>query len=135
MVGERPLLFHILIFRPLKVFNELIDFCFEGGNWKFVSVDGHVAKWAKERRSGVAVFAKSTLKKAVKYLLQNCFCKLGNRIFRQLIGIPMEPDPAPFFANLFPHYYETRWIRQLRKSDRVATNLEDLENYEKSIFN
>ena len=93
-----------------KVFNELIDFCFEGGNWEFVSVDGHGAKWAKERRSGVAVFAKSTLKKAVKYLLQNCFFKLGNRIFRQVIGIPMDPDPAPFFANLFLHYYETRWI-------------------------
>lgn len=28
----------------------------------------------------------------------------------------MGPDSAPFFAFLFLHYYESRWIRQLRKS-------------------
>ena len=29
----------------------------------------------------------------------------------------MGSDPERFFANLFQHYYENRWIRQLRKSD------------------
>ena len=29
----------------------------------------------------------------------------------------MSFELAPFFANLFLHYYESRWIRQLRKSD------------------
>lgn len=26
-------------------------------------------------------------------------------------------DPTPFFVNLFLHYYEGRWICQLRKLD------------------
>ena len=34
----------------------------------------------------------------------------------QIIGIPMGLDPAPFFANLFLNYYESRWTRHLRKS-------------------
>lgn len=29
----------------------------------------------------------------------------------------MSFELAPFFANLFLHYYQSRWIRQLRKSD------------------
>ena len=36
---------------------------------------------------------------AVKYLLQNFCLELGNRIFRQIIVIPVGSDPAPFFAN------------------------------------
>ena len=85
----------------LKVFNELIDFCFKGGNDEFISVYGHGAKWEKERRLGFVVFTKNNLKKAVNYLLQNCCFKLRNMIFRQTIGVPMVLDPAPFFANHF----------------------------------
>ena len=35
----------------------------------------------------------------VKYIQQNCYFKLTNNILRQMIGIPMGLDPAPFFAN------------------------------------
>ena len=34
-----------------------------------------------------------------------------------MIGIPMGWDPTPFFVTLFLHYYERRWISQLRKLD------------------
>ena len=58
----------------------------------------------KERRSGVVVFTTSTLKKAVNFLLKNCYFELGNRIFGQINGISMGLDLAPFFSNLFLHY-------------------------------
>ena len=45
-------------------FNELIGFCFKGE--KSISADGHRTKWAKERRSRVAIFTKSNLKKTAK---------------------------------------------------------------------
>lgn len=53
---------------------------------------------AKERRSGVEVFTKSLLKKAVKYLLENSYFEFRNRTFREIIGILMVSDPAPFFT-------------------------------------
>ena len=92
----------------LKVFNELIGFCFKGEDGKFISVDGHMIKWAKERRPGFAVFTRSNLKKAVKRLPRNCYFELGNRAFRKIIVITVALDPAPFLANLFLHYYESR---------------------------
>ena len=47
----------------------MIDFYSKGVDEIFISVDSHSAKWAKSRRSGAAVFTKSTSEKTVKYLL------------------------------------------------------------------
>ena len=39
----------------LKVLDELIDFRSKGRDGRFISVDGRLANWAKEIRSGVAI--------------------------------------------------------------------------------
>ena len=54
---------------------------------------------------------KKYLKKAVKYLLDKCYFKLRSKIFRKLIGIHMNSDPALFFANLT---YLLIWIYLLK---------------------
>ena len=45
-----------------------------------------------------------SLKQAVKYLHENCLFKVDSQIFRQVIGIPIGSDPAPFFVNLFLYH-------------------------------
>ena len=65
-----------------KVLSKLIKFGFKGGDGEFKSVDGQGVNWFKNRASGFSVFNKSNLKASVKYLLQNCYFKLVNRIFR-----------------------------------------------------
>ena len=64
-------------------------------------------------------FSKNTLKTAVRYLIENCFFSVGDRVFKQAIGIPMGIDPAPFWANLFLYTYEESFISSLISSDRV----------------
>ena len=94
---------------------ELIDFCFQGGNREKISITNTGARWVtKNRRSGLTL-DKETTKKAVRYLMENCFFTLGSKLFRQVIGIPMGSDPAPFMANLFLYYYESRWVKSLKK--------------------
>ena len=39
------------------------------------------------------LFTESSLKKTVKYLLGNCYSKLVNNVFRQIIRIPFEIFP------------------------------------------
>ena len=56
---------------------------------------------------------------ATKFLLDNCHFKFGNKLFRQIVGIPMGSDPAPYFANLFLYRYESRWLTKMKKENNV----------------
>ena len=57
-------------------------------------------------------FTKSLFRKAIKFLLHNCFFSIGNIII-QIIGIPMGPDATPYFANLFLAHKEADWFKAL----------------------
>ena len=37
----------------------------------------------------------------VEYLIDNIYVNIGNKVFRQCVGIPMGTDCAPLLANLF----------------------------------
>ena len=47
--------------------------------------------------------------------MDNCYFTFGEKLFRQIIGIPMGSDPAPFFANLFLYHFENKWVKNLKK--------------------
>ena len=44
---------------------------------------------------------KTWLKTAINYLIEDCYFNIGNVTMKQATGIPMEIEPAPFWANLF----------------------------------
>ena len=50
--------------KPLKVLNNLIDFCFGGGSHKYISVNKFSAKWISKPDSYSVVFDKRSFKKA-----------------------------------------------------------------------
>ena len=97
----------------------LIDFVFEGGNKTFIKISKNgKATWGKKVKNGIG-FTKSSLKTAVKHLIENCFFSVGNIILQQIIGIPMGIDPAPFWANLFLYFYEEQFMSHLISSDKI----------------
>ena len=49
--------------------------------------------------------------------MDHCYFTFGDKIFRQVVGIPMGSDPAPFMANLFLYHYESKWIKNLKKDN------------------
>ena len=89
----------------LEVLNELVDFCFKGGTDEQLSLT----------KTGL-IFDRIAIKDAIKYLMGKCYFTFGEKIFRQIIGIPMGSDPAPFMPNLFLYHYESNWIRNLKKN-------------------
>ena len=46
----------------------------------------------------------------VEYLIDNVYVNVGNKVYRQCVGIPMGTDCAPLLANLFLFFYEYRYI-------------------------
>ena len=47
------------------------------------------------------VLGKSPFEKSIKYVLENCFFKLGPKVFSQVVGILIISDPAKFVKNSF----------------------------------
>ena len=61
------------------------------------------------------------MKKAIRYLLQNCCFEIGNNVFRQVIGIHVGSDATPFFVDLYLHYYKSRLNHRFVKEVRSST--------------
>ena len=79
----------------LMVCNSLIDFCFDGGESKYITVNNYGACWIKNIKDYVIGLNKQQIEDAVAYLLFNCYFTVGPKIFYHIIGTPVESDPAP----------------------------------------
>ena len=99
----------------LDVLSELTDFCFQGGTHEQISVNNSGARWVSKNSKAMIRFNRNTVKDAIKYIMNNCHFTFGEKLFRQIVGIPMGSDPAPFMANLFLYYFESNWINNLKK--------------------
>ena len=102
-----------------EVLHELTDWCYKGCKRSKIVVDEYGATWnTKKHFKGKCIkFSVDDVKEAISYLLDNCYFTVGDQIFKQRIGIPMGSDPAPFFANLFLYYYESRFLKVLKKTN------------------
>ena len=75
----------------------------------------------------------------VEFLIDNIFVKFGTCLFRQVIGIPMEMNCAPFLADLFLYYYESEFLdnmingshRKLARSFNLCYRYIDVFNNKK----
>ena len=104
----------------LDVLTKIIDFAFRGGTRNKISVHrSGTASWVEDDTQASVVYTKESIREAVKYLLDECYFKLGDKLFRQKIGIPMGSDPAPAFANLFLFHYESTWLKTIKKTNNV----------------
>ena len=99
--------------------NEMVDFSFQGDSHKVLSVSKSGCRWVYSSPKNSILFNRATAKHAIKYLMDNCFFMSGGQIFHEIIGIPMGSDPAPFMANLFLYHYESKWMKELKKSNLI----------------
>ena len=58
---------------------------------------------------------------ALHYLLDNIFIRFGSKLYRQIVGIPMDTYCAPLVADLFLFCYERDFMSSL--SDNNQTDI------------
>jgi hypothetical protein len=105
----------------IEVLSEIVRTSFNTDTRKFLSVGKKRAYWVKGFSPTRYHFSDDDIIYALKFLIENAYFRVGNSIFRQKIGIPMGSDPAPFFANLFLHHYEAKWVKSIsRTNPRLA---------------
>ena len=54
-----------------------------------------------------------------KWLTTNCYVRLGNQVWKQVLGIPMGFSCSPLWCNLYLMSYEIRFIQRLAKLGQV----------------
>jgi len=60
---------------------------------------------------------------------------MGNRVYKQVIGIPMGVDPAPFMANLYLYHDESKYIENLTKRNySEAKKYNKIQRYIDDLF-
>ena len=59
----------------------------------------------------------------IKFLVGNIYIQVGNKIFGQMIGIPVGTDCAHLLANLFLFYYEYKFMKvKLKQIAKIFSN-------------
>jgi len=81
----------------------------------FIRLNKCSASWAETipKNSKCLFVDKNEILEYFDYLLNNIYVKYGDKIFRQIIGIPMGTDCAPDLANLFLFAYEYKYVFNL----------------------
>ncbi len=67
----------------------------------------------KKIPKGTSVFSKEELGNMITFLFDNLFVSVGDKVFRQVIGIPMGTDCAPYLANLYLFALEFKFLDKL----------------------
>ena len=92
---------------------KLIEEMFELKSALYVNFwDSFRISWSK-KSNGQYSFTCNNVKDMLNYLLDNIYVKFRGKIYKQVIGVPMGCDCAPFSANLYLFSYEYSYINDL----------------------
>ena len=107
----------------MRIPNETIDFCFKSRDGEFIVLDRYRAQWRSRQKIGS--FMRSSLKKAVKYSLNNRYFKL-RKCLRQM-------DQERVKKVKKNERWERRFANVFRFIDDL-TDLNDGQKYRKTHF-
>ena len=69
----------------------------------------------KHLYDGVILLNWNTLNSLVHFLISNTFLKVGNQLYKQIVGIPMGTNAAPVIANLYCYSYEAEYVSRVER--------------------
>ena len=90
----------------------LLDMVFDAKSVPFIKVSENLknVSWCQDFKQSGYCLSRNDVKESLRYLLDNIFGKFKDKIYRQIIGVPMGCDCAPFLANLYLFYYEYKYV-------------------------
>ena len=95
-----------------KVLFEIVQFVFKSKVRSRLGFSNTSIYWTS-KGCGKRFFTEKSLTEAVTFLIKRCYFTIGNLVYKQDIGIPMGIDPAPFWANLFLYFFESKYVQLL----------------------
>lgn len=71
------------------------------------------AYFTKTRSSSKRCFDKEQLMDAIQCIVNNSYITFHDIVYRQMIGVPMGTNCAPYLANIYLHQYEYSYLKYL----------------------
>lgn len=91
--------------------------------WVRVNSEGSAAKatWSTSRPSQGDWFSVSAERLVLihKWLMTSCYVNLGDRVWKQVLGIPMGFSCSPLWCNVYLLSYEIKFIQRLARLQRT----------------
>ena len=123
---------HIMHFIKIQFVNNGIEFINLPSIFKDKSVISSIPTYFENKESPIIRYKYKQPKRyklwscqkmcdALHYLLDNIFIRLGSKLYRQIVGIPMGTYCAPLVADLFLFCYERDFMLSL--SDKNQTDI------------
>ena len=88
-------------------------------NRKFIKLHNTYATWSNKRTKDTIDYDR--LIEMINWLIDNTYITIGTSVFKQVIGIPMGTDCAPYLANLFLYSYEFNFLNTTLKQKDFKT--------------
>ena len=99
----------------LKIFQKV----YKRENKQFINVNSQGAYFSSVKRKNYSSFQISDLMEILEFLLNNIYVKYGNKIYKQVIGIPIGLDSGQDIANLLLFSYESEYVENISKQNLV----------------
>ena len=121
---------------------ELIEQTFNREGSLYLACYDKNAFFTSEQPKQYKLWSYQKMCDALHYLLDNIFIRFGSKLYRQIVGIPMGTNCAPFVADLFLFCYERDFMLSLSDNNQAdiieafnstSRYLDDLLNIEQMV--
>ena len=112
-----------------KMIAKVITRCFNNTTRKYIRIYDKYAKWSKTKGKSCTSWKLEDFIQHVNFLIDNIYVVCGHKVFRQVIGIPMGTDCAPFLANLFLFAYEDQFMQDHKNKPKIVNSFSHCFRY------
>ena len=93
----------------------------KAANFICCSNKSRTAYYSKKRSNTNLSFSCGEVIELINAIIDNSYVVFHNKVYRQIIGIPMGTNCSPFLANIFLHVYEYIYIKSLVEKGDIET--------------
>ena len=74
--------------------------------------------FVKEPSDSKSKYTEEDIIEMLEFLVDNIFVVFAGKVFKQVIGIPMDANCAPLLADIFLYSYEAEFIQSLLSASK-----------------
>ena len=101
----------------LRNFTKIFQKVFQREGKQFINISFQRTYFSSSGLSNGCSFRVEDMMEILEFILDNIFVKFGDRVFKQVVGIPIGLDSGQDIANLLLFCYESNYVEKISKTN------------------